>query len=114
MLKPPVVSDMAPALLKLPPMTPGLERGHADRVAAVERQQLDVLRLDRLPDGDVGLQQRRFGGDGDFFGDGAGVEGEVERQRAAGVELHAGARRLLEALELGRNIVAPGCRFGNV
>ena len=48
-----------------------LEPGHTDGVAAVERQLLDVLGLDGLPDRDVGLQRRRFGGDGDLLGHGA-------------------------------------------
>ena len=38
----------------------GLQPGNANRIATLERQQLDILRLDGLAHGDVGLQQRRF------------------------------------------------------
>ena len=107
MLKPPVVSDWKPALLKLPPIDAGLERGHADRVAAGEGQQLDILRLDRLPDRDVGLQQRRSA-----VTVTSSVSAPVSSAKSsvsdAGVELHAGPVVFLEALQLGGDVVAPG------
>ena len=49
-------------------------------------------------------------GDGDFLGQRAGLEREVEGQRGGGVELHAGAAGLLEALQLGGDVVAAGLK----
>ena len=67
MLKPPVVSESKPALLKLPPMTPAFSAGTPSGCGR-RREELDVLRLDRLPHRDVGLQQRGLGGHPDLFG----------------------------------------------
>ena len=55
----------------------GLQADDADRVAAAERELLDVFRLDRLAQRRVGLQDRRFGGDGDRLGQRARFEREI-------------------------------------
>ena len=80
----------------------GLEAGHADRVAAVQRHLLDVLGFDGLPDRDVGLQRRGFGRDGDRLGHVAGLERELQGERAGGIELHVALHVLLEALQAPR------------
>ena len=108
MLNPPLVSDEKPALLKLPPTTPGLERGHADRVPAGERQQLDILGFDRFADRDLRLKRRRFGSDGHLFRERAGFEREIERHCPGRVELDVGPADLLEAAELDEELVAAG------
>ncbi len=109
MLKPPLVSDEKPALLKLPPMTPALSAGTPIGIAARERQQLDVLGLDRLSDRDLRLQRRRLGRNRDFLGQRASFEREVERQRTRCVELDVRPADLLEPAQLGRDLVFAGC-----
>ena len=49
MLKPPLPEVGEAVVVEAAADDAGLQAGHADRVAAVERQLLDVLRLDRLP-----------------------------------------------------------------
>ena len=97
MLKPPLPRSSKPRAVERAADDAGLEAGDADRVAAREGQLLDVLGLDDLADRHVGLQRRGLGGDRDLLGDGAGLEREVDGQRAAGVELHVLADDLLEA-----------------
>ena len=72
--------------------------------------------LDDLADGHVGLQRRGLGGDRHEFRDGAGLEREVDVQRAGRVELEVLANRFLEALELGRHrvLARPQVREGVV
>ena len=53
MLKPPLVRLEKLLLLKLPPTTPAFSTGDANRVAPVEGDLLDVLRLDRFSQRDV-------------------------------------------------------------
>ena len=108
MLKPPLVSDEKPGVVEVAADDAGLERGHADGVAAGERQQLDVLGFDRLANGDLRLQRRGLGRDRDFFGERAGFEREIERHRARRVELHVGAADLLEAAQLDQKLIAAG------
>jgi len=84
---------------------PRLEADDADRVAAVERKLLDVLRFDRLAQRDVGLERSALRRDRHRFGDRAGFEREIERQRARCVERDVLPERLLEALQLRADVV---------
>ena len=100
-------------MLKLPPTTPGLERRHADRVAAGERQLLDVLGLDRLAHRDVGLQRPSVSAvtvTSSVSAPVSSVKSSVER--AGGVELHVGAADLLEAAQLDNELVPAGRQVG--
>ena len=54
------------------------------------------------------LQRRGLGRDGHRFGQRAGLEREVQRQRARGVQGHVLAQGLLEPLELGADGVFTG------
>ena len=91
-----------------------LQAGDADWVAALERQQLDVFRLDGLAHRDVGLQQWCIGRDGHHLGDGARFECEIHREGARRVELDVLPRSLLVALSSAVMLFVPGCRFANV
>ena len=77
MLKPPLVNDGEPRVVEVAADDARLERRHANRVAAGEREQLDVLRLDRLPDRDVGLNRRGRGDDRDRFREVARLQREL-------------------------------------
>ena len=63
---------------------------------------------------DLGLQQRRLSGDGHLFGERAGLQREVDGERAGRIQLDVGAADLLEAAELDDELVAAGTRFGKV
>ena len=108
MLKPPLPKVAEAAVVEVAADDAGLEAGDANRVAAREGQLLDVLGLDRLADRDVGLQRRGVGGDGDHFGQRAGLEREGQVDLGGRVELDGGARGLLEAVELDRDVVQAG------
>ena len=107
-LKPPLVRSGEAVVVEASADDARLQPGDANRVAPVEGDLLDVLRLDRLSQRDVALQRRLFGGDGDLLGQRAGLKREVERERAGGVELHVCAGDFLEAAQLDRELVAAG------
>ncbi len=93
-------------VVEAPAHDAGLQAGDTNGIPPVERDLLDVLRLDRLSERGVALEQRLLGGDGDLFGQRARGQREVNRERAGGVELHAFPDGFLEALELGADVVA--------
>jgi hypothetical protein len=101
----PVVVEAAAGDSRLQPDDP-------DRIAAGERQLLDVLGFDRLAQRDVALETRRFSRDRDCFGQRSGLEREVDRQRSGGIELDVVADRFLESLQLGPDRVAAGRQVG--
>ena len=105
MLKPPLVSAAKPGVVEVAADDARLQRRDANRVAAGERQLLDVLGLDGLAHRHVGLERRRLGGDRDVLGERAGLEREVERLGARGVERDVLAERFLEPLQLGGDVV---------
>ena len=100
MLKPPLLNAGEAQVVEVAADHAGLERRRRERVAAVQRELLEVLGFDRLTDGDVGLERRRVRGDGDHFGQRAGLEREGEGDAGGGVELDRRAGGLLEAVEL--------------
>ena len=78
---------------------------HADRVAAREREQLDVLGLDGLPDRDIGLNRRGRGDHRDRFREAARLKDKLHPDCRAAVERQARAVGLLEPVEFGGDIV---------
>ena len=78
MLKPPVVSDEKPALLKLPPMATALSAGTPIGFRPENDSNSISFASTAFRTSHLRLQQRRLGGDGHFLGERAGLECEVE------------------------------------
>ena len=57
MLKPPLPRSREPVVVEVAADDAGLQADDADRVAAGERELLDVFGLDRLAESDIGLQR---------------------------------------------------------
>ena len=67
-----------------------LEEGEEERIAAIQREVLNLLLFDRLADDrGFGIDLRRAGFNVDDFGQLADREFEVDRQREPGIELVA-------------------------
>ena len=112
MLKPPLVSDEKPALLKLPPTTPALARARQSGCGRRTRGARCPSLRPILRTATCGLQRRIFSRHRDLFGEGAGFQREIELHRARRVELDVGAADLLEATQLDQKFIAAGVQVG--
>ena len=96
------------ARIEVAPHHARLQTDDTDGIASGKGEQLDVLGLDRLPERDVGLEDRRVAGHRNLFADRAGLQREVDGLGAGRVKGDIGAVRLLEPLQLRDDVVLAG------
>ena len=92
------------------PLPAGPDDPHEHKADLLWRHLYDLAILDDVADFRIGAQQRLLPGDDHFFGDAAGFELEIDRDRLAETKRDAGSNRAAEPLQLGGNGVCAGAK----